>query len=304
MRQVLFLAAVACLFCSSYRAGSQTTDQDNYKLTFASNVLLQPEFIDGLVMDAHCRKTTIKNIVEVKKNSISAAPETGVPEKKFTVINNQVVLVNNDHVEMVDSNHQALKNAEPLTIAEPAKEDTKDQIITEAPATEVVVTAERAQPAEEEVIEPVITKYAEMISVDPTEITNYPLYHFIDKWYGVRYRWGGDDNKGIDCSAFSRKLYSDVYRLDIFRTAREQHRTAERIRHTDDANEGDLIFFRIHHLRISHVGVYLANGYFVHASRSKGVVISNINTRYWQSRYAGCGRIAREDKPTESDYLQ
>src|SRR5205823_3794603 len=112
-------------------------------------------------------------------------------------------------------------------------------------------------------------------------------YRFIDKWYGTRYKWGGMDSAGIDCSAFSQKLYGEIYGMDIVRTARQQHRSSDPIKHYLDANEGDLIFFRIHRLRISHVGVYLANGYFVHASRSHGVMISSMNDHYWSRRYAG-----------------
>ena len=148
----------------------------------------------------------------------------------------------------------------------------------------------------EESLDPLIAKYAGMISVDPQEINNYPLYRFIDQWYGIPYKWGGDDNTGIDCSAFSQKLYGSVFRVEIDRTARQQHRSAERIKDPENAAEGDLVFFRMHHVRVSHVGVYLANGYFVHASRSQGVVISNLSSKYWHRRYAGCGRVEKEDK--------
>lgn len=150
-----------------------------------------------------------------------------------------------------------------------------------------------------------ISKYAEMISVAPDEVNNFHLYKFIDQWYGVKYKFGGTDNNGIDCSAFSQRLYNSIYSLNILRTARQQHRSCEIIKNYEDANEGDLVFFRIHHLGISHVGVYLANGYFVHASRSHGVVISSLNEKYWRRRYAGCGKVEREDlSGTESGFLQ
>lgn len=149
-----------------------------------------------------------------------------------------------------------------------------------------------------------IQKYSEMIATAPEEFNNYSLYRFIDQWYGTRYKWGGNDNSGIDCSAFSQKLYGAIYNVNILRTARQQRRNCDYIEDYDDANEGDLVFFRIRRLRVSHVGVYLANGYFVHASRSHGVVISNLEDRYWQRRYAGCGHVAREEKSRESDYLQ
>jgi len=150
-----------------------------------------------------------------------------------------------------------------------------------------------------------INRFADMMEVDAEEVSNLSLYKFIDNWYGVKYKWGGADNTGIDCSAFSQKLYDNIYSVNILRTARQQHRSCELIKKYEDAVEGDLVFFRIHHVRISHVGVYLTNGYFVHASRSRGVMISSLNDKYWHRRYAGCGRIEKESRDAaESDFLQ
>ena len=153
-------------------------------------------------------------------------------------------------------------------------------------------------------IDQLISKYAEMISIEPEDVRNFQLYKFINDWYGVKYKWGGTDNSGIDCSAFSQKLYGNIYGTNIRRTARQQHRASEKIKDYGEANEGDLVFFRIHHIRISHVGVYLANGYFVHASRSRGVMISSLNDHYWSSRYAGCGRIQKQEGSRESDTVE
>jgi len=134
-------------------------------------------------------------------------------------------------------------------------------------------------------------KYADIIGVKPKEINNYPLYQFIDKWYGTNYRLGGLDDKGIDCSAFAQKLYSEVYGIDLSRTSREQFSTCKRLKHTSEAREGDLVFFHIHSKNITHVGVYLANNFFVHSSSSGGVMISSLNEDYWHKYFAGCGRV-------------
>jgi hypothetical protein len=65
-------------------------------------------------------------------------------------------------------------------------------------------------------------KYANMLGVLPQVINNDLLYSFIDEWYGTRYRLGGTDEKGIDCSAFVQRLYSRVFKVDLLRTAAEQ----------------------------------------------------------------------------------
>lgn len=135
------------------------------------------------------------------------------------------------------------------------------------------------------------SKYAMVLGILPTAISNYSLYHFIEEWYGTRYRMGGKDKSGIDCSAFVQKLYEEVFGTPVVRTAFEQFNACQRVYDHSDLKEGDLVFFRIRSKRISHVGVYLANDYFVHASSTRGVMISNLNEGYWSRFYAGGGKM-------------
>jgi len=136
-------------------------------------------------------------------------------------------------------------------------------------------------------------KYADIMNVAGKDISNFTLYEFIDAWYGVNYHLGGSDHSGIDCSAFAQKLYGEVYGMDLDRTAAGQYDKCERVKHSSEAEEGDLVFFHVHSRHITHVGVYLINDYFVHASSSQGVVISNLNDDYWHKYYAGIGRIKK-----------
>jgi cell wall-associated NlpC family hydrolase len=136
-------------------------------------------------------------------------------------------------------------------------------------------------------------KYAEIVGVTSKEIDNMPLYQFIDKWYGTNYRLGGSDGAGIDCSAFAQKLYAEVFGETLLRTAQEQFSNCKRLKHSHDVREGDLVFFHIHSKHITHVGVYLANNFFVHSSTTGGVMISSLNEEYWSKYYAGCGRVQR-----------
>ncbi len=139
-------------------------------------------------------------------------------------------------------------------------------------------------------------KYAEMLEVVPQAITNLALYSFIDEWYGVKYKYGGTDKDGIDCSAFVQKVYENVFCTDLFRTAREQFRMCRMEWNIDSLEEGDLVFFRTtRSKRISHVGLYLANHHFVHASASQGVTISSLDDSYWTHRYAGAGQVPKTE---------
>lgn len=132
-------------------------------------------------------------------------------------------------------------------------------------------------------------KYAMMLNVNVELLKNSTLLSFIEDWWGTRYRYGGTTKKGIDCSALMDKLVDDVYGVELPRTAREQYAASQRI-DKEDLQEGDLVFFRTKSY-ISHVGLYLENGYFVHASSSRGVMISRLDDSYFAQKYAGAGRF-------------
>lgn len=133
-------------------------------------------------------------------------------------------------------------------------------------------------------------KYAQLLNTDVEAVSNAPLYSFIEKWWATPYRYGGATRDGIDCSAYSGTLFHHVYATVLSRTARAQYQDCEKIK-KKDLQEGDLVFFRTRR-GVSHVGVYLQNGYFTHASTSSGVMISRLDESYFSKRYIGGGRIA------------
>ena len=132
-------------------------------------------------------------------------------------------------------------------------------------------------------------KYAQLLNMDVESITNFTLYNFIEKWWATPYRYGCATQKGIDCSAYSGTLLHDVYGFTATRTARDQYSGCEKM-DRDNLQEGDLVFFKTRR-GVSHVGVYLRNGYFTHASTSSGVMISNLDETYYSKKFIGGGRI-------------
>ncbi len=135
-------------------------------------------------------------------------------------------------------------------------------------------------------------KYAMMLNVDVESLKNLSLFGFIENWFGTRYRLGGTTKKGIDCSALTGSLLLAVYGFAVPRTARQQYEATEHIA-IEDLKEGDLVFFNTHG-GISHVGLYLENNYFVHASSSQGVTISNLEDSYYAKRFICGGRVDKE----------
>lgn len=135
-------------------------------------------------------------------------------------------------------------------------------------------------------------KFAQLMNKDVETIANLSLYGFINDWWHTRYRYGGIGKSGIDCSAFVGLLMGSVYAIKLPRTSREQYKMATKVS-KDEMEEGDMVFFGMKSPKyINHVGFYLGDGYFVHSSLSQGVTISNINDKYYASRFVSGGRLS------------
>lgn len=117
-----------------------------------------------------------------------------------------------------------------------------------------------------------------------------PLYKTFFEWLGVPYKYAGNNRKGIDCSGLIKVLYRDVYNLELDGSASAIFSRCIQIRE-EDLQEGDLVFFKINKSRISHVGLYLQDGYFVHASVSRGVMINNLSEKYYKKYFFSGGRF-------------
>ncbi|MBK0381178.1 C40 family peptidase [Mucilaginibacter segetis] len=130
---------------------------------------------------------------------------------------------------------------------------------------------------------------SQIMGVALSATSNLKLFNFVHDWIGTPYRFGGNTRKGIDCSAFTKQLYSDVFNLSIRRNSRDIFKMVDPIS-KDDLKEGDLVFFKIHSRKISHVGIYLGDGKFAHAS-SHGVAISNLADAYYARYFYKGGRL-------------
>jgi cell wall-associated NlpC family hydrolase len=142
-----------------------------------------------------------------------------------------------------------------------------------------------------EFVSATVIKYAILMNAPVEELNNEKLINFIDEWYGTKYRLGGEDKNGVDCSAFVQSFMQNLYGISLPRTSKEQYAQTSRIKKSQ-LTEGDLVFF---HTRgkgksVSHVGVYLRNNKFIHASSSGGVMISDLGDEYFHKRYVASGR--------------
>lgn len=108
-------------------------------------------------------------------------------------------------------------------------------------------------------------------------------------WKGVRYRLGGDTKRGIDCSGFVQRTFREQFGMDLPRSSYEQGDMGKKIQRAK-LRVGDLVLFRAGSTG-RHVGIYLGNDKFVHASTSSGVTISSMNESYWDKRYREGRRV-------------
>ncbi|MCH8033151.1 MAG: C40 family peptidase [Bacteroidetes bacterium] len=114
----------------------------------------------------------------------------------------------------------------------------------------------------------------------------------IIKYINVPYQYGGNSKSGIDCSAFTQSIYKNTLSVNLLRSAREQYKQGEVISNVKELRFGDLVFFNTReNVRPGHVGIFLGDNLFAHASTKKGVTISSINHSYYQTRFMGGRRV-------------
>lgn len=140
-----------------------------------------------------------------------------------------------------------------------------------------------------------IEEIGEVINLSKTlkikaDIKYLDLYREVASWLGTRYKWGGSSKKGTDCSGFTKAIYKEVYNEDICRTSLMLSNNLKEELDIKDLKPGDLVFFATRGGKcINHVGIYLGEGNFIHASR-KGVMVDNLTETYYSKAFKKAGR--------------
>lgn len=134
------------------------------------------------------------------------------------------------------------------------------------------------------------------LGVRVTSSDNQKLYLTAASWIGTPYKYGGLSRGGVDCSGFTYTLYKEVYGKTLARQSKDMLTTNCKKTDKKSLKEGDLVFFRTDGKKSSvpnHVGVYLKDGKFVHASSSKGVVVSDLATEYYVNTFIAGGKVVK-----------
>lgn len=121
--------------------------------------------------------------------------------------------------------------------------------------------------------------------------SNTALITSVYHWLGTPHRDGGTSKRGTDCSNFVQSVYQEAYGIELNRSSRAMYEEDVEAIRKEDLREGDLVFFDINGEGISHVGIYLRNNTFAHASSSRGVIVDSLESPYYRKYYAGSGRV-------------
>lgn len=119
------------------------------------------------------------------------------------------------------------------------------------------------------------------------------MHQAINSYLGIPYQYGGSTHHGMDCSGLVMKVYQRAG-IELPRTAQEQANSGKKVG-IGDLEFGDVLVFRDtqkeENKKVSHVGLFMGEGRFVHASKSRGVVVDSLNSRYWRDRFVEGRRV-------------
>lgn len=119
-----------------------------------------------------------------------------------------------------------------------------------------------------------------------------PLQQTVKELIGIQYKWGGASTKGFDCSGFTRYVFKQ-FDIELPHYSKGQSYLGYKVEKSE-LRTGDLVFFNTGGYGISHVGIYIGNGKFVHAATDEGVVINPLDESYYAKRYVTARRILDE----------
>ena len=245
------------------------------------NFLILGLFIGSLTLSSCASLTNLKQNVQAKARQIKVKPKRSLPAVSAVAEPTEETIEFLDNISVKPGKVYLKKasdalDAEPVS-ASPTRKDKMPDNLTDV---------EKANWLQ--------LKYSIQMDIAVEEIQNIPLLQKIDEWWGTPYALGGNSKRGVDCSYFTLDVMNAIYNTNLKRTAAEQYEQSEKI-DWSDLKEGDLIFFKTDGSRsISHVGIYMTNNKFAHASTSQGVTISDLSEPYWQKRLYSLGRVLKQ----------
>lgn len=134
------------------------------------------------------------------------------------------------------------------------------------------------------------TQAANALGIRSERSDNHRLLESCASYLGTPYKYGGNTREGLDCSGLTSNVYSEVYGIPLHRRSIDQFEKDVPSISTTHLRQGDLVFFTTNSKgTCSHVGIYLKDGRFIHASTKRGVVVDELSDSYYAPRFLGGG---------------
>jgi murein DD-endopeptidase / murein LD-carboxypeptidase len=134
--------------------------------------------------------------------------------------------------------------------------------------------------------------FSNVLGVEMNALPDPVLFETIYEWLGTPYKYAGDCREGIDCSGFVCMLYQKVYGIELAASSAGIFKDVKSLKR-NSMGAGDLVFFKIKKNRVSHVGIYLGNNKFAHASVQSGVIVSDLDEPYYKKHFFKGGRVKK-----------
>ncbi len=128
-------------------------------------------------------------------------------------------------------------------------------------------------------------------NLNPEAKNKLILEKYYKKYKGTPYHYGGTTSLGFDCSGFVQRVYNEAFKIDLPRTTKGMMKSGNKI-NQKKLKIGDLVFFHTKR-KVYHVGIYMGNRIFMHASSSKGVTKSSLDNSYWKKKYIFSRRVLK-----------
>lgn len=251
-----------------------------------ANNLKSDRLVAGMRLEINKKEKNLNNSKKTsKKPEINQEPKTYTVKKGDNIwrIAKKFNISVEELKEINDLQGNSIKIGQKLYISKSVDKSTEDEIIKVLQAN----YDRKKESMSPEHKEPIIEDLSTMSIKDR-------LILFAKKMLNIPYKFGGNSLLGIDCSAYVQKVYS-IAGIELPRTAREQFNEGKPV-DKEELEVGDLVFFKTYASFPSHVGIYLGNNLFIHASsKSKRVTIDSLDAPYYAKRFIGAKRLFEVD---------
>lgn len=242
-------------------------------------MILERKFLSILVILLACFVSfTPLNGQTIKKEKTSSANQKDIKQKKTQ---------NTIELATGNGNSVTLPKINPKTAEQEFIFPSYDEVFADAGIPSKSLEALQKHLIEEEEMRELSGKLG--ISINDPSLLD--LYREVADWLGTKYRRGGMSRKAVDCSGFTGLIYKAVYGETLDRVSTAIAKNLKNPVSKEDLLPGDMVFFSTFNKKyINHVGIYLGEGKFIHASIKKGVIVSSLDEGYYSKAWRKGGR--------------